>query len=179
MPWLRKLEEYVIAMLLATMTAITFVQVVARYLFNFSFVWALELNTVLFAWLIFLGMSYGVRVGTHIGIDFLVKSVTLRTARLLSGAAALLSLVYAILLTMGAVAYLQKMYSIGIEMQDIPLPQWVPRLVLPLGFGLLAFRFCQALWDIVRGRAVQLIGDEAEDALRLRADRPPKASEST
>jgi C4-dicarboxylate transporter DctQ subunit len=175
MAWLRKLDEYVIAVLLATMTAITFVQVIARYLFNFSFVWALELNTVLFAWLIFLGMSYGVRVGTHIGIDVLVKSVGPRAARVLSGAAALLCLVYALFLTVGAVIYLQKMYSIGIEMQDIPLPQWVPRLVLPLGFGLLAFRFCQALWAIVRGQTVQLVGDEAGDALNLRADGPQKA----
>ncbi len=51
------------------MTLLTFIQVVARYVFNYSFVWALELNGVLFAWLIFIGMSYGVRVGAHIGID--------------------------------------------------------------------------------------------------------------
>ncbi|HQU51089.1 MAG TPA: TRAP transporter small permease subunit, partial [Casimicrobiaceae bacterium] len=44
------------------MTVVTFVQVVARYVFNYSFVWALELTGVMFAWLIFVGMSYGVRV---------------------------------------------------------------------------------------------------------------------
>ena len=61
------------------MTLITFMQVVARYVFNYSFVWALELVTFLFAWLIFLGMSYGVRVGAHIGVDALVKAA--RAAR--------------------------------------------------------------------------------------------------
>ncbi|HRA78729.1 MAG TPA: TRAP transporter small permease subunit, partial [Burkholderiaceae bacterium] len=35
------------------MTLITFVQVVARYVFNYSFVWALELTTFLFGGLIF------------------------------------------------------------------------------------------------------------------------------
>ncbi len=60
------------------MTCVTFAQVVARYVFNYSFVWALELVTYLFAWLIFLGMAYGVRVGAHIGVDALVK--TLRPA---------------------------------------------------------------------------------------------------
>ena len=54
---LERLEEGVIAFLLATMTLITFGQVIARYVFDYSFVWALELVTFLFAWLIFLGMS--------------------------------------------------------------------------------------------------------------------------
>ena len=67
--WYDRLEEGAIAFLLALMTLITFGQVIARYIFDYSFVWALELVTFLFAWLIFLGMSYGVRVGSHIGVD--------------------------------------------------------------------------------------------------------------
>ena len=52
--WLERLEEGFIALLLAAMTLITFGQVVARYIFNYSFTWALELTGVLFAWLIFI-----------------------------------------------------------------------------------------------------------------------------
>ena len=63
------------------MTLVTFTQVIARYVFNYSFVWALELTGVMFAWLIFIGMSYGVRVGAHIGVDALVKALGPRTAR--------------------------------------------------------------------------------------------------
>ena len=44
MRWLERLEEGLIALLMAAMTLITFVQVVARYVFNYSFVWALELT---------------------------------------------------------------------------------------------------------------------------------------
>jgi len=81
MRWLERLEEVLVAFLMAAMTITAFVQVVARYVFNYSFVWALELNTVFFAWLIFVGMSYGVRVGAHIGIDAVVKSVPPAVAR--------------------------------------------------------------------------------------------------
>ena len=45
---IERLEEGLIALLLTVMTLITFGQVVARYVFNYSFVWALELNTFLF-----------------------------------------------------------------------------------------------------------------------------------
>ncbi len=57
MGYVERLEEGLIALLLAVMTTITFTQVIARYIFNYSFVWALELVTYLFAWLIFLGMA--------------------------------------------------------------------------------------------------------------------------
>ena len=69
-----RLEEGLIALLLAVMTLITFIQVVARYVFNTGFVWALELTTFLFAWLVLLGISYGVQVGAHIGVDALVRA---------------------------------------------------------------------------------------------------------
>lgn len=168
--WLGRLEEGLIALLLAVMTCISFAQVVARYVFNYSFVWALELVTVLFAWLIFLGMSYGVRVHAHIGVDALVKALPPKVARAFAGIAAVLGVVYAAIFFYGGYIYVAKMFQIGILMQDMPIPQWIPRLILPIGFALLALRFLQILWHFIRGEEVRIIGDEAEDALKHRVD---------
>ena len=172
MRWLEHLEEALIGLLMVAMTVVAFGQVVARYVFNYSFVWALEITGVLFAWLIFLGMSYGVRVGTHIGVDVLVRAVGPRTARVLGAIAALLCIVYSLVLAWGGLQYVLKMHDVGILMQDVPVPQWIPRIVLPLGFVLLALRFGQALWRVVTGRQHHLVGDESADALKLRQDRP-------
>jgi C4-dicarboxylate transporter, DctQ subunit len=166
--WLDRLEEGVIAFLLTVMTLIAFVQVVARYVFNYSFVWALELVTFLFAWLIFLGVSYGVRVGSHIGVDALVKTLPPAKARAVAIVATILCLIYAAIVFYGGWVYVAKMVEIGIEAQDIPIPQWVPRLVLPLGYALLFFRFSQVLYRLVTGKEAHLVGDEVEDALKLR-----------
>ncbi len=168
MRWLEHLEEGLVAILMATMTLVTFMQVVARYVFNYSFVWALELNGVLFAWLIFIGMSYGVRVGAHIGIDAVVRTLGDRSARAVGMVASLLCVVYAIIVTVGGSIYVQKMYDVGIVMQDLPVPQWVPRLILPLGFALLAFRFFQAFLALARGEKKTLLHDEAQEALKMR-----------
>ncbi|MEO7336571.1 MAG: TRAP transporter small permease [Caldimonas sp.] len=168
MRWLEHLEEGLVAILMAAMTLVTFMQVVARYVFNYSFVWALELNGVLFAWLIFVGMSYGVRVGAHIGIDAVVRTLGERSARAVAMVASLLCVVYALIVTVGGWLYVKKMYEVGILMQDIPVPQWVPRLILPLGFALLAFRFLQAFMALARGEKKTLLHDEAEEALKLR-----------
>ncbi|MBE0613737.1 MAG: TRAP transporter small permease [Burkholderiales bacterium] len=172
-------EEGLIAFLLTFMTLISFTQVVARYVFNFSFVWALELVTYLFAFLIFLGMSYGVRVGGHIGVDALVKSLPPAKARVVGIVATLLCMVYAAIVFYGGWIYVAKMVEIGIMAEDIPIPQWVPRLILPLGYGFLFFRFGQVLYQLVTGKEVHLLGDEVEEALKLRTDteEPPPEGE--
>ena len=168
MRWLERLEEALVAVLMAAMTLTAFIQVVARYVFNYSFVWALELNGVFFAWLIFVGMSYGVRVGAHIGIDAVVKAVRPATARVFGMVGAVLCVVYALIVTVGGWQYVKKMYDVGIEMQDMPVQQWIPRIVLPLGFALLGFRFAQALLRLWRGERTGLLHDEAKEALKLK-----------
>ena len=55
------LEETLIAVLLGLMTLITFANVIARYVFNANILWALEVTVFLFAWLVLLGASYGVK----------------------------------------------------------------------------------------------------------------------
>ncbi len=166
--WFERLEEGLIAFLLAFMTIITFVQVIARYVFNYSFVWALELVSFLFAWLIFLGMAYGVRVGTHIGVDALVKVLSPRIARIVTALAAALCIIYSVIIFVGSWRYVTKMYEVGILAQDMPVPLWVPRVALPLGFGLLLLRFSQVFYRILAGKTTHLLGDEAKDALKLR-----------
>ena len=168
--WFERLEEGLIALLLAAMTLITFGQVVARYIFNYSFTWALELATFIFGGLIFLGLSYGVRISAHIGVDALVKVLPRRAARVVAIVACLLCLVYTVIVFYGAWIYVDKMYMIGILAQDMPVPQWIPRLVLPIGFGLLFIRFGAVLLDMLRGRRAQLLGDEAEDAMKYASD---------
>jgi C4-dicarboxylate transporter DctQ subunit len=172
MRWLEHLEEGLITFLLAAMTLVTFMQVVARYVFNYSFVWALELTGVMFGWLIFIGMSYGVRVGAHIGVDAFVKTLSSGAARGVSMLAATMCIVYALIVTFGGFQYVHKMYEVGILMQDMPVQQWIPRAVLPLGFALLALRFAQVLYRLASGGQATLLGDEAEEALKLRQDEP-------
>ena len=176
--WFERAEEGLIAFLLGSMTVIIFMQVIARYLFNYSFVWALELTTDLFGALIFLGMAYGVRVGAHIGIDLVVKSLRPRAARIVGAIAAALCIAYAVIGLVGSVQYVEKIRSVGIMAEDLPFEQWIPRLVLPIGFLLLMVRFIQLFCRIVAGREQGLnLADEAAEALRMNQDggSPPDA----
>ena len=176
MRWIERLEEVLIAVLLTVMTLVTFGQVIARYVFNYSFVWAVELTGVMFGGLIFIGMAYGVRVGAHIGVDPFVKSLGRGKARVVGMVATALCLLYAGIVLVGGVIYVSKIHDVGILMQDLPFEQWIPRAVLPLGYALLALRFGQILLGLARGEDVHLLGDEVQDALKLQ---DPAASQET
>lgn len=168
--WLEHIEESIIAFILAAMTLVTFAQVVARYVFNYSFVWALELSMYLFGALIFLGMSYGVRVGAHIGVDALIRVLPRKTSHILTIIGTILCIVYAAIIVYGSWIYVEKIHMIGIMAQDLPIPQWVPRLVMPVGFLLLIWRLGEVLIRLLRGSDTSLLGDEVADAMKYRTE---------
>ena len=96
------------AFFLGVMVVITFSQVVARYVFNSGAVWALELTTYIFAWLVLIGVSYGVKVGAHLGVDAFVRIAPARYQRWLILLATLLCCVYAGIMLYGSWDYWSK-----------------------------------------------------------------------
>jgi C4-dicarboxylate transporter DctQ subunit len=160
-----ELEEGFIALLFAAMTLVTFSQVVARYVFNTGVVWALELTVYLFAWLVLFGMSYGVKVHAHLGVDALVRLFPSRAQRAFGLLAVAAGLIYGGILLIGSWQYVGKLFQIGIESEDLPIPQWVPMAILPIGVALLMFRLAQSGVRIWRGEQQTLLADEAQHTI--------------
>ncbi len=100
-----RLEEVAIAVILGLMVAITFVNVVLRYVFNSGLIWGLEVTLVLFAWLVLFGVSHLVKSGSHLGVDVVLTRLEARGRRRLALLAALVCLGYAMLLCKGAWDY--------------------------------------------------------------------------
>jgi C4-dicarboxylate transporter DctQ subunit len=160
-------EETIIAVLLAGMALVTFSQVVARYAFNSGAVWALELTTLLFAWLVLFGMSYGIKVGLHLGVDFFVNMLGPKVVRAAALFAVACGVAYASILFVGSWVYLTKLYKIGITTEDLHLPRWLAYSILPIGLALLGIRCVEAGIQIWRGeRASISASHEAEDLVR-------------
>jgi len=170
------------------MTAITFANVVARYVFDSNILWALELTVFLFAWLVLMGMSYGVKKHVHIGVDVIINAVSPPVRRILAMISITLSLIFAVLLLIGSWNYWYPFATerAWLETDDIPIPdfmqflatwmnegeryekmpRWIPYLALPLGVALLTFRFVQLAWQIFTGKLDRIIAShEAEELM--------------
>jgi C4-dicarboxylate transporter DctQ subunit len=157
---LDRLEEILIASLMAAATLLIFVAVVHRYASGVSFLyplmhqihlsWAQELCIYMFVWMAKFGAAYGVRTGIHVGVDVLVNQLDVKIRRkvilfgLLCGA-----LFTAIIGVMGTkfVAALSQTDQVS---PDLELPSWIVYLAIPLGSFLMCFRFLQVAWSFAR-----------------------------
>ena len=147
-----RLEEAFMIGALAFMTVLTVVQVVLRYGFGTGLVWSLEATTYTFAWLVLIGMSYGVRTEAHIAVDLLTSRLSPSGARVTAGIALVFGLAYCGLMIYGSSQFVDRLMTLGNNARDIPLPRWVLAGIMPIAFGLLALRLLQAARPALRRR---------------------------
>ena len=153
---LDRLEEIIIASLMAAATLLIFVAVVHRYGTGVSWLypyfiqlhisWAQELCIYMFVWVAKFGAAYGVRTGIHVGVDVLVNQLKSpwRNAVVLFGlfCGAFFT---AVIGTMGAKFVIGLMYTDQVS-PDLEIPSWFVYLCIPLGSYLMCFRFLQVAY---------------------------------
>ena len=186
-----KIEDNLLIILMALLTIVSFTQVVARYGFNTGWSAALEFTMTTFSWLILIGMSYGIKRSSHLGVDILLKVVSKPVARWLAIFGAASGLIYGLILLdaswlkavgietrSGAIEYWSKMYKVNIGTEELRWPiwiqetfgvkdrvqRWVVLIILPISLALLCYRSLQAMVQIYRGeREMVIAGHEAEE----------------
>jgi C4-dicarboxylate transporter DctQ subunit len=181
-------EETSIAICLGLMTMITFINVVARYVFSDNILWAKEITEYLFAWLVLMGMSYGVKKHVHIGVDVVISSLSPAARKIFALLSVAACLTFAVLLMIGSWKYWYPFATerAWMETEDLPMPdmmqflatwmnegeryekipRWIPYLALPLGVALLILRLLQQAWRVITGEIDMIIAShEAEELL--------------
>ena len=194
-----RFEENVIAIIMAVITIVSFVQVIARYGINTGWGGALEFTRIAFAWLILFGMSYALKINAHLGVDAFIRMLPKKPFKVVAIFGALCCLMYAVILISatwleffganskgGAVDYWSKMFKLGIGLDDLRYPEWMQNtfglqervqrwiayLILPVGLGLFGFRSLQAIIAIWRGdRELIIAGHEAEELVAENKDK--------
>lgn len=116
-----KILYSVCAFLMFVMVSVVTAQVVSRYVFGNPFTWTEELARYTFVWMSMLGMAVGVKYGSHIALDILVKK--------LRGAPQKALMVINQLFVLAFVAVLT--YS-GIKLVQLGTRQTSPSLGLPM-----------------------------------------------
>jgi len=166
---MNKFEESVISLLMVVMTLLVFVEVIMRFCFNAGFLWIQELTLQISAWMVLLGASYGLKVGSHIGVDALVRTFSPNARRAVTSAAVICGLVYCGLFLYGSWVYTDKMWVTGIELEDMAIPRWLAHgAMLLLGFSLIAWRLLVLLYKLITGQASGFgLMDETKDSLKL------------
>lgn len=138
-------EDTFISVLLIAASVILFVNVIGRYVFNSSFVWAEEVVRYQIVWLVFVGASVAARKGIHIGVDALVQIMPAGAQKLVRiGVLCLCVLFCGILLFYGVELMLQTR-SFNQRTPAMQAPFWWAQLAIPVGAALMGLRFTQEL----------------------------------
>lgn len=141
--WLQRLhraEDLLLAALLGSLLLLSVAQILLRVLFDSGLDWAEPVSRAGVLWLALLGALGATRARKHIAIDALPRVLppaAQRAAWVLSHLAA--AAITALLAWLGA-------GMVGMEREaPVPfvagIPSWLPMLVFPAGFGLMALRF--------------------------------------
>ena len=196
------IEETFIAVTLGLMTLITFANVIARYIFNSNILWGLETTVFLFAWLVLIGASYGVKQTFHIGVDVVLVMVPKPIRKILTLIGCAACLLFSVLLLKGAWDYWSPFIGkrAFYETDDVPvpffltwikdvfndgeayekLPRFIPYAALPIGMALLLYRFIQATYYVITDQQEGLIAShEAEELMEEVAQTNGQGEEKT
>ncbi|MBI2505161.1 MAG: TRAP transporter small permease [Candidatus Latescibacteria bacterium] len=141
---LHRLEEALLVVLMGGMVLISFTQIALRNLCSYTLDWADPLVQQLLLWTALLGALVATRQHRHIHIDLLLRLAPAPLRLLLQTVGAGCSALVCGLLTWVGIQFLQGEAEAGTT-GVFSLPTWKLQLILPLSFGLMAWRFaCQA-----------------------------------
>ena len=179
-----KLEEILVAFLLAGMTLVTFSYVVFNNLYavfyslgdispfgNDAFfaigdgilyvaqemTWSVALTKAMFGWLIFVGLAWGVRIGAHIGVDLLVRMFQPALQKAVAIVALLICLGYCALMAYSSEQWVALLFTLGTGAEDLDrfgVQQWHIVMIVPIGFTLMFLRFAQVLVRVIQDKQI-------------------------
>lgn len=158
---LDRLEETLIASFMAAATLIIFAAVLHRYALGIagvgdyvrqvSFTWAQELCIYLFIWMAKFGAAYGVRTGIHVGVDVLVRKLSERRQRFFVQLGLSAGIFFTFTVAALGARFVLFVHDTGQVSPDLGMPMWIVYLAVPLGSGLMCYRFAQVLVRYRRG----------------------------
>lgn len=129
-------NRVIIFAMMAVMTTLVFVNVVTRYVFNFSIIWAEEVSQYLMIWIAYLGAGLALREGRHVAVEMLQDRLPTAAGRRLRMAVGGL-----VLLFLGVVTVLGFQFAVFVWNQETPvlnISLGIPTLAIPIGALLFA-----------------------------------------
>ncbi|WP_432784594.1 C4-dicarboxylate TRAP transporter small permease protein DctQ [Oligella sp. MSHR50489EDL] len=134
-----------------------------------AFNWANEFTAICFAWLIFFCMSYGVRVGGHLGVDALIKMFNTRTRRILAFIGLTACLLYGGIMLYASLEWVHTFYKYGTLTNGLDrfgIARWHVTIIVPIGFALFIIRYLEIGYRLITGQQYDLgLANEAKDAV--------------
>lgn len=147
--------------------AVAFTNVVARYAFDASLVWATELTIFLFLWSAFFGAAYCFKKDAHIAVTILLDVMPSKIAKGMLLLSHTITIVFLLAVSYYGYEYLLLVADIDERSIDLwDMPMWIIYLVIPVAFFFSAYRVGEKIVQILRTPHDEVVAEsEAEQVL--------------
>ncbi len=149
------IEEGICGVCLTIMTALTFVNVIARYVFSASLSFSEEITTYLFVLLSLMGAAIAAKRGAHLGFTLLTEKIGEKGARILGILSMAISAAFSGLICYYGYFMAFKQFTKGQLTAGTQLPEWIFGAFVPIGAFFVTVRFLQNMFKLILGKNVQ------------------------
>lgn len=146
------LEAYLGALLLVVMLIDLTIQVVARYIFGFTYPWSEEIARYLFVWLIFIGTSYAARTGDHIRLDFLIGLWPKSIRKYMELIGDMIFIFYACIIFYFGWKYMNRIFATNQFGPGTMIQMGYIYAAIPIGYALMIIRLVIRVIQTLRGK---------------------------
>ncbi|MGO4887468.1 TRAP transporter small permease [Anaerobacillus sp. MEB173] len=139
-------EEILLFILSTIMVSVIFLQVFMRYVIGSSLSWSEELARYCFIWLVYIGISYGVKKQRHIKVDLVLLLFKDKGRIIFNIVANLLFLAFAIIVIYYGYGIAERLLEWGQKSPANQIPMGYVYMAAPIGMALTSIRIIQNLF---------------------------------
>ena len=136
-----KIEYFLVAVMIAVMAIVNFLQVVFRYVIEGSLPWSEELLRFLFVWTTFLGAGIGVRKGAHLGLTIIVNNLPSKLKKFVVFINYLICIAFSAIIGMLGLSVVSMQAEFNVRSSAMVLPMYWISLAIPVSFALIILHF--------------------------------------
>jgi TRAP-type C4-dicarboxylate transport system permease small subunit len=133
-------EDAVLVIILGGMILLAAAQIVMRNFLNVGVIWGDELLRMLVLWIALAGAVAASRSDKHINIAILDRFLPEKIKIAVKAIIHLFTAVVCGTVTWHSVKFVQTSHEFGDVLMG-SIPAWIPQLILPVGFGLICYRY--------------------------------------
>ena len=159
---LTAIENTLAALALGGASLLACLQVILRYLFNYTIFWSEEATIYLLILSTFIGAVITLRHNEHVNVDVLTSLFKERGKRALAVLSALITVIYCAIFGTYAWILITEPVALRILTPALRLPLWLVELSLPVGLTLMFLRSLEMLYRSARGRETFPEDDDSE-----------------
>ena len=149
------IEESLVCVCLVVRTALTFVNVVARYVFSASLSFSEEITTYLFVLLSLLGSAIAAKRGAHLGLTIISDRVGPKAGRVLGIISMAFATAFSALICYFGFFMALNQFNKGQLTAGTQLPEWIFGSFVPIGALFVTIRFGENLVRLLAGKDIQ------------------------